>query len=251
MLDSGEKMSTKTAPWSTYSSGKLYVTLHDGDAFGVYSTEIPGGRNVSGEKGKGEVGESRTRPQRDGRGRPPSLPARPIWQSSASARRLRPSESWCRSSYPGRSREPVCSIRGVSARKGRDRGVPYDARERELSEEEVSAALVLANLAKCERAGTIATLLPLSRLLSGIRLAWGGLDDALWGGVRCSRGSLPREEDATDGPAPVLLRAVEGFERFGGAEDALLLSPSSGWGRFRFCTVCAMMAERDTRVFPH
>lgn len=44
----------------------------------------------------------------------------------------------------------------------------YDAREGEFAEEEVCAALVLANLAECERAGTIATLLALTRLAVGI-----------------------------------------------------------------------------------
>jgi len=55
VLDCGERMSTKTTPWSTYSSGKLYVTLHDSHAFGVYSTEIPRGGNVSGGNGKGKL----------------------------------------------------------------------------------------------------------------------------------------------------------------------------------------------------
>lgn len=116
-------------------------------------------------KGKGrKLGESRTRPQRDGRGRPPSPPARPVWRSSASARLPRPSDSWCQSSYPARSREPVV----MSARGERDGAATYDAREGEFPEEEVGATLVLANLAERERARTIAAFLALSGLLGGI-----------------------------------------------------------------------------------
>lgn len=44
----------------------------------------------------------------------------------------------------------------------------YDARERKSAEEEIGAALVLANLAECEGAGAIAAFLALSRLLVGV-----------------------------------------------------------------------------------
>lgn len=44
----------------------------------------------------------------------------------------------------------------------------YDAREWEFAEEEVCAALVLANFAKCEGAGTVAAFLALTRLFVGI-----------------------------------------------------------------------------------
>ena len=71
----------------------------------------------------------------------------------------------------------------------RDGAVTYDAREGEFAEEEVCAALVLANLAKCERAGTIAAFLALTRLLVDIRVVWCGLDDA-WGSSRLLTGKL-------------------------------------------------------------
>lgn len=47
-----ERKSTKTTPWSTYPPGKLYITLHDGDAFGVYSAEIPRGEASQGMAGE-------------------------------------------------------------------------------------------------------------------------------------------------------------------------------------------------------
>lgn len=53
-------------------------------------------------------------------------------------------------------------------RRGRRETATYDAGERESAEEQVRAALVLANLAECEGAGTITAFLALSRLLGGI-----------------------------------------------------------------------------------
>ena len=159
----------KTTPWPAYSPGKLYITLHDGDAFGMYSTEISRERSASGNKGnKGKTRKPRTHPRRDGRGRPPLPPARPRWRNSASAGRSHPSDSWCRSSYPVRSREPVCWPEMSGRGGGRHGMAAYDARERKSAEEEIGAALVLANLAECEGAGAIAAFLALSRLLVGV-----------------------------------------------------------------------------------
>lgn len=60
MLDCEEPRLTKTTPWSAYPSGKLYISLHDGDAFGVYSTQVSMGE-ASQERRERESLESHAR----------------------------------------------------------------------------------------------------------------------------------------------------------------------------------------------
>ena len=109
---------TETTPWSTYSPSELYITLHNGDAFGVYCTQISKSEAVLEEKRKAK--KLRTRLQRDGRGRLPLPLARLIWQKPANANRSRLSDNSCLSSYPMRSREPMYSTRDVGVRWDRE-----------------------------------------------------------------------------------------------------------------------------------
>ena len=157
--------STQTTPRSTYPSGKLYVTLHDGDAFGVYSTEIPRGR-ASQAMERSLESHARVLKEMNKEGLRGLLQSHYSGALPAQADLARLIVGVCHHIH--RDFADLYS-RSVMLARGEGKGAAtHDARKGEFSEEEVSAALVLANLAECERARTVATFLALRRLLGGI-----------------------------------------------------------------------------------
>jgi len=125
------EISAEASPWTTYSSGKLYIALHDSDAFGVYSTEICVFKQMDEESLGGLLQCQYGR----------ALPA----QTSV-------------------------THLIVSVRHHIQRDLANDARKGESAEEEVGTTLILANLAEGEGAGSVTPFLALAGLLVCIRV---------------------------------------------------------------------------------